>query len=53
MIDIVSMRCEYIGYKVIPIFNFHGEKAKRFCNLHKLENMVDVKDKNVIFKDVI
>ena len=33
-------------------FNFEGEKTALYCSIHKKENMIDVRSKNVYLKDV-
>jgi len=37
--------CVHKGYKTIPTFNVEGETRGLYCSVHKLENMIDVKNK--------
>ena len=37
--------CIYADCKTIPVFNFEGETKRIYCNKHKTENMIDVKNK--------
>lgn len=37
--------CEKEGCKKIPFFNYEGETKRRFCSIHKEDNMINVKDK--------
>ena len=41
MIDVISKKCEFKNCYITPHFNYEG-LSKKFCLLHKLENMVDV-----------
>ena len=43
MIDVKHKSCEHEGCNVKPCYNYEGEIKGKFCILHKLENMVDVK----------
>jgi hypothetical protein len=38
--------CRANGCEKIPVFNFATEKRGKYCKEHKLENMVNVKDKH-------
>jgi hypothetical protein len=43
MVNVTSKKCIYENCKTIPNYNFVGNKTAIYCNIHKLENMVDVK----------
>ena len=45
MININGLKCEFEGCNITPSFNYFGNSEKRFCESHKLQNMVNVKDK--------
>jgi len=38
-------KCEHVGCKKHPNFNYQGQIRSRFCAEHKLENMIDIKNK--------
>jgi len=46
MINIVSRTCVFSNCKILPCYN--DQKTGIYCNLHKLEGMIDVKLKIVI-----
>ena len=41
---LVSTFCEYIGCNKNPTYNIKGEKKRRFCCLHKSDDMINIKD---------
>jgi hypothetical protein len=43
-------KCLFSGYNKRPVFNIKGEKTGLYCNEHKKENMVNVKDKRCVFE---
>jgi len=43
--------CNYKDCKTQPIFNFENEQKAKFCFKHKLDGMIDVKNKKCIYKD--
>ena len=45
MINIHGLKCEFEGCNVVPSFNYSGIYEKKFCETHKLKDMVNVKDK--------
>ena len=42
--------CIYEGCKIRPVFNVEGQINGLYCSKHKLEGMVDVKDKTCIYE---
>ncbi|CAM9371141.1 unnamed protein product [Heterosigma akashiwo] len=40
MTCIAFKKCEYVGCKKIPTWNYRGERGRRFCATHKLDGMV-------------
>jgi hypothetical protein len=42
---LVSRLCREGNCKLIPSYNYQGNKQGIFCNIHKLEEMMNVKDK--------
>jgi len=40
--------CIYPNCKTIPIYNVEGETKALYCSIHKLDGMVDVKNKSCI-----
>jgi hypothetical protein len=42
--------CIYDGCKTRPVFNVEGQINGLYCSKHKLEGMVDVKDKTCIYE---
>lgn len=42
--------CNYKDCKTKPYFNFENEKKAIYCSMHKLEDMVNVKNKVCIYK---
>ena len=42
--------CKEINCKKSPIYNFEGEKKRLYCSLHKLEGMINVKNKTFFEK---
>jgi hypothetical protein len=42
MINLRSRRCEYLGCRLIPMFNFQGQSHRRFCKSHSLPGMINV-----------
>jgi hypothetical protein len=42
-----SKRCIYENCDKLPAFNNYGETTADYCFTHKLENMVNVKSKDV------
>ena len=44
MINIYSKKCSQLNCKIQPHFNFEGLTA-RFCNAHKLKDMIDINSK--------
>jgi acid stress-induced BolA-like protein IbaG/YrbA len=48
---LVSQLCQSINCNLAPNFNFEGETKKLYCVSHKLEGMINVKDKRCIYKD--
>ena len=45
MINIALQQCEEPLCRTVPIYNYNGEKAGRYCNTHKKDDMVDVKSR--------
>ena len=43
-----SMMCIHPHCKVRPIYNMEGESRALYCSAHKLDGMVNVKDKTCI-----
>jgi len=48
MVDITHLKCKYEGCLIQPVFNFPNETNRLFCNLHKLDGMINIKDKDRI-----
>jgi hypothetical protein len=44
MVDVVSKRCIHAECKILPCYNIEGKKPL-YCGKHKLDGMVDVKNK--------
>jgi predicted nucleic acid-binding OB-fold protein len=49
MINIYSKKCLKCHKR--PFFNFKNEKNPIYCNIHKLKNMIDIKNKTCIYSD--
>jgi hypothetical protein len=45
MINVQNKVCEHDGCTKRPHFNTLGKRAGRFCAVHKVDGMVDVKNK--------
>mmetsp|Transcript_38506 Transcript_38506/g.63087 ORF Transcript_38506/g.63087 Transcript_38506/m.63087 type:complete len:219 (-) Transcript_38506:91-747(-) len=45
MVNVKSKKCEFKGCEVQPNFNYKGEVRARFCAVHKVNSMLDVKHK--------
>ena len=52
MINIISKRCIYDTCTTIPIYNFPKEKTALYCNLHKLDNMIDINRNDALMNNV-
>ncbi len=44
----MSKSCIHEGCLKIPSFNFQNNKIRLYCNDHKKENMINVKNKTCI-----
>jgi hypothetical protein len=44
-------KCKNEKCNKIPNYNYESENVGIYCNKHKLENMIDVKNKKCIYKD--
>ena len=42
MIDVINDRCEHEGCYISPIYNYRGEKKRRFCGSHYLPGMINI-----------
>ena len=42
---LVSLLCQEGNCKIRPTYNYENETTRRFCSKHKLENMINIKDK--------
>ena len=52
MIDVTcKTSCIYEGCNIRPTFNYSGESNAIFCNKHKLEDMINVKDEKCMDAD--
>lgn len=45
MYDVIARRCEQEGCMTRAAFNFQGQKIVKFCAVHKLEGMENLKSK--------
>jgi hypothetical protein len=45
MVDVIHKRCEFDACPVQPSFNFSGEKNGKYCKVHAVDGMVDVKSR--------
>ena len=52
MININGLKCEVENCYTTPVYNYPGELKKRFCENHKLEGMINVKDKLCIICNI-
>jgi hypothetical protein len=48
MINVKSKRCESEGCETIPTYNYEGQKQGKYCSTHRLEGMVNVRDKKCL-----
>ena len=44
-------KCLHENCMTIPNFNIPTEKIALYCNIHKLENMINIKNKNCIYEN--
>ena len=44
MINIVNKTCIYPNCLIRPVYNYENEKIGIYCNQHKLEGMINIKD---------
>jgi len=49
MVNVVDSKCFEPGCNTRPIYNFSTEKVAKYCKIHKLQNMIDIKSKLCIF----
>ena len=45
----MPVKCIFNECKKRPTFNYDGETKADYCALHKLEGMIDIKNKRCIF----
>ena len=45
--------CTFENCNIQPVFNYKTEKIGKFCSLHRLKDMINVKDKTCEFKDCL
>jgi hypothetical protein len=50
MINVVSITCNYVGCKTYPLYNFEGENIALNCASHRLDGMIDIKNKRCIYE---
>ncbi len=48
-IDVIHRKCEDLNCNKTPVFGYINEKP-RFCKIHCLENMINIKDSKCIFE---
>ena len=53
MIDILNEICEFNDCNIRACFNLKGNKKGRFCNQHKLENMINVMNCIIVFMKIV
>jgi hypothetical protein len=47
------MDCQNEGCMKRPNYNYNGQTKAIYCNQHKLDNMIDIKNKKCIYEGCI